>query len=146
MNAFRDDPEGRELNCKKIYSDPDMFFMIWRNAMIEEVTRSKMQRKGTKKKKPKNQRKQVKLGKIVTNAQMIIDREAAAGNLTMMRQKSGKLDRSASKDSPAVASGDAAVQGGRKSRGISIVASTATPWASGDHQGLEVVMLGTSYI
>jgi hypothetical protein len=36
---FRQDPPGEEQDCVKLYSDPDMFFMIWKKSMLEEVTR-----------------------------------------------------------------------------------------------------------
>jgi hypothetical protein len=38
---FRDD----DLNCAKLYSDPDMFFQIWKEELIKESKRARIQKK-----------------------------------------------------------------------------------------------------
>ena len=63
---FRED----DKQCTKLFSDPGMFFEIWKDKMIESMKQSQMARRETRKsKKAKGiMRKDVKIAKIVTIA------------------------------------------------------------------------------
>ena len=61
-----------DLNCAKLYSNPDMFFEIWKSEILENAKKeAKEERKRMREKRKKKgpERKEiVKLGKIVTYA------------------------------------------------------------------------------
>ena len=62
VQGYRDD----ELECKKMYSDPDWFFRIWRDHIIQEAEQNRP--KKTKKKKKIKERVVKERAKIETQA------------------------------------------------------------------------------
>jgi hypothetical protein len=66
MQPYRDDT----AICTKLYSDPGMFFDLWRKSMLEMAHKAKQyKRSKSKKKSNQNQaRKVVQVTKIMTNA------------------------------------------------------------------------------
>ena len=70
IKQYRDD----DLECQKLYSNPDMFFEIWKEAFISKMEEERKKKKDQKKEREKirkkmqeqNQREEIKLEKIKT--------------------------------------------------------------------------------
>ncbi len=47
LQVYRQD----SLDCQKLYSDPEMFFAIWKNGMLDAAKKTRLQRKQTRRRR-----------------------------------------------------------------------------------------------